>query len=277
MHKKPWLVAVCLLTAVFSGSIIAQRSLSSVFEKSGSFAIFLYEEDLPPVADFTFASTGDCSDQVVNSTSTSTGEGLSYLWDFGDPNSGNNNTSTQRNPSHVFVGSPGNGSQEFTVTLTVTDKDEGVNSTVKKVTRKQIPSLVVGSDKDDNTFDNLPFFIVCENNGVNFTFYNNSTTKATNVKYEIDWGDGSPKFVGSDWETFTHPYSPGIYNLKYTVTGENGCVATKTYGVFIGSNPAVGLGNPGNTNICSATSLEFPITSTENNPVGTVYTVTFSD
>src|SRR5690606_23785594 len=61
------------------------------------------------------------------------------------------------------------------------------------------------------------------------------------------------------------------------VTGENGCVATKTYGVFIGSNPAVGLGNPGNTNICSATSLRFPITSTENNPIGTVYTVTFSD
>src|SRR5690606_3724737 len=85
------------------------------------------------------------------------------------------------------------------------------------------------------------------------------------------------KFEGEDWESFTHTYATGIYNLKYTITGQNGCRATKTYGVFIGSNPAVGLGNPGNTNICSATSLSFPITSTENNPVGTVYTVTYYD
>src|SRR5690606_7690497 len=200
MRKKQWLVVACILMAVFSGPLLARISTLSVVKKTDWYSFLQVNENEAPVADFNFSSAGDCSDQVVNSTSTSTGEGLSYLWDFGDPNSGNNNTSTQRNPSHVFVGSPGNGSQEFTVTLTVTDKDEGVNSTVKKVTRKQIPSLVVGSDKDDNTFDNLPFFIVCENNGVNFTFYNNSTTKATNVKYEIDWGDGSPKFVGSDWE-----------------------------------------------------------------------------
>jgi gliding motility-associated-like protein len=277
MHKKPWLVVACILMAVFSGSIFAHRSLSSVFEKAGGFDFFRQDEYLPPVADFTFTSAGDCSDQAVNFTSTSTGEDLSYRWDFGDPNSGNNKASTQANPNHVFVGNPGNGSQSFTVRLTVTDKDGEEHTSTKSVSRKQIPSLAVGSDKDSNTFDNLPYFIVCENNGVNFTFYNHSTTKATNVKYEIDWGDGSPKFTGSEWETFTHPYATGIYNLKYTVTGENGCVATKTYGVFIGSNPAVGLGNPGNTNICSATSLTFPITSTDNNPVGTIYTVTFSD
>lgn len=277
MHKKPWLPIVWALIAVFSGSILAHRSISSVFDKADSFWFFQQGEYLPPIADFTFSSTGECSDEAVRFSSTSSGEGLTYSWDFGDPNSNANNTSDQENPNHVFVGSPGNGTQEFTVTLTVIDKDEGVNSTTKKVTRNQMPSLVVGSDKDDNTFDNLPYFIVCEEGGTNFTFYNNSATRATNVQYEIDWGDGTAKFIGSDWDTFTHPYGTGIYNLKYTVTGENGCVATKTYGVYIGSNPAVGLGNPGNTNICSATSLTFPITSTENNPIGTIYTVTFSD
>src|SRR5690554_4548424 len=277
MRKKQWLVVACILMAVFSGPLLARISTLSVVKKTDWFSFLQVNDNEAPVADFNFSSAGDCSDQVVNFTSTSTGEDLSYRWDFGDPNSGNNNTSTQRNPSHVFVGSPGNTTQSFTVTLTVMDKDSLEHSVQRNVMRKQIPSLSVGSDKESNIFDNLPFFIVCENNGVNFTFYNHSTTKATNVNYEIDWGDGSPKFIGSDWETFTHPYATGIYNLKYTVTGENGCVATKTYGVFIGSNPAVGLGNPGNTNICSATSLEFPITSTDNNPVGTVYTVTFSD
>src|SRR5690606_1190940 len=192
MHKKTWLVAGCVLMAVFSGLIFAHRSLSSALEKACSFALSRHAEYLPPVAYFTFNAAGDCSDQIVNFTSTSTGEELTYLWNFGDPNSGNSNTSTQRNPSHVFVGSPGNGSQNFTVRLTVTDKEGEEHTAIKSISRKQIPSLTVGSDKDDNTFDNLPYFIVCENNGVNFTFYNNSTTKATNVKYEIDWGDGSP-------------------------------------------------------------------------------------
>ena len=277
MHKKPWLIIACVLITVFSGSILAHRSVSPVFEKADGLYYFRQGEYLPPVADFTFTSPGECSDDAVEFTSTSTGEDLTYRWDFDDPNSNTNNISTQANPKHVFVGSPGNGTQEFTVTLTVTDKDGAMDSATKKVTRKQLPSLVVGSNKNDNTFDNLPYFIVCGDGATSFTFYNHSTTKATNVQYEIDWGDGTPKFTGSDWDSFTHSYTTGIYNLKYTVTGENGCVATKTYGVFIGSNPAVGLGNPGNTNICSATSLEFPITSTENNPVGTVYTVTFSD
>lgn len=276
MHKTRWFLVACVLIVICSGSIFAHRSLSSLFEKAG-FQIYQQGEDLPPVASFTFTSTGDCATDVVSFTSTSTGEGLRYRWDFGDPNSSHNNTSTQANPSHLFVGASGNGTQQFTVTLTVMDKDSLEHSVQHQVVRKQIPSLNVGSDKESNTFDNLPYFIVCGDGATDFTFYNHSTTRATNVRYEIDWGDGSPKYIGEDWESFTHSYTTGIYNLKYTVTGENGCVATRTYGVFIGSNPAVGLGNPGNTNICAATSLRFPITSTENNPAGTVYTVTFSD
>src|SRR5690606_9349164 len=114
-------------------------------------------------------------------TNTSTGEGLSYRWDFGDPTS-NNNTSTQANPSHLFVGNPGNGTQEFTVTLVVMDKDSLEESVQHKVVRKQISSLSVGSDKESNTFDNLPYIIVCENEDTDFTFDSHSTSRATNVQ-----------------------------------------------------------------------------------------------
>src|SRR5690606_5596729 len=46
---------------------------------------------------------------------------------------------------------------------------------------------------------------------------------------------------------------------------------------FVGNNPAVGLENPGNTDICIDASLTFPITGTENNPPGTTYIVSFND
>ena len=39
----------------------------------------------------------------------------------------------------------------------------------------------------------------------------------------------------------------------------------------------MGLGNPGNTNVCIGETLTFPITGTANNPAGTIYPVTFSD
>jgi hypothetical protein len=45
--------------------------------------------------------------------------------------------------------------------------------------------------------------------------------------------------------------------------------------LFVGSNPSVGITNPGNTSICTGSSLTFPITYT-NSP-GTIYTVTFND
>lgn len=75
----------------------------------------------------------------------------------------------------------------------------------------------------------------------------------------------------------THTYQVGLWNLIYKITGSNGCDVIKNYIVFVGSNPAVSLGNPGNTDICNANSLTFPITGTANNPLGTTYKVTFND
>src|SRR5690606_14426666 len=179
MRKKQWLLVACTLIMAFSGNILARISFPSVFEKTGGLSIFGEDKYAAPIADFTFSSQGDCSDQAVSFTSTSTGEGLSYIWDFGNPIS-SNNSSTQANPSHIFIGNPGIGTQDFLVTLTVMDKNSIEHSVKKTVSRKQIPSLTVGSDKESNNFDNLPYFIVCENGGTDFSFYNHSTIKATN-------------------------------------------------------------------------------------------------
>ncbi|MGM0947017.1 MAG: PKD domain-containing protein [Bacteroidota bacterium] len=225
-----------------------------------------------PVADFTFTPNNECADQSVQFTNQSTGTGLTYLWDFGD-----GNTSTQENPTHTFSSAIGGGTRDFEVKLTVTDSDENDVSIEKTVTVKEIPSLMVSSDQDDTTFDGLQYYIICENEPSEFTFYNAATTNENNTLYEIDWGDGSAAFSGANWTSLSHTYSVGIYKITYSVTSQNGCKISREYGVFVGSNPAVGLGNPGNTNVCVGEMLTFPISGTENNPDGTVYTVTFSD
>lgn len=226
----------------------------------------------PPVADFSFVQTDDCGSSPVKFTDLSTGADLIYSWDFGD-----GTTSTLASPEHAFTAAVGNGTESFEVRLTVTDTLGVSDFKTSTITVKQVPSTTVVSDRSNTNFDNLPFFIVCDNDKSAFTFYNTSTTKQTNISYTIEWGDGSAPFEATDWDEVQHAYDIGVYYLDYTVKGANGCSVTKRIGVFIGSNPAVGFGNPGNTNICSGEALTFPITGTANNPPGTIYTVTFSD
>jgi len=137
------------------------------------------------------------------------------------------------------------------------------------------PNANLGGTGSGSNFGGIPVFRVCSNAASLFNFTNTSTSSNTN--YTINWGDSSPNFTGTSWTTLSHTYQIGLWNLTYTIQGSNGCSITKPYIVFVGSNPAVSLGNPGNTDICSANSLTFPITGTTNNPPGTTYTVTFND
>ncbi|WP_194973226.1 PKD domain-containing protein [Aquiflexum lacus] len=263
--------SVCLFFAFsgVSGMLIFSPNLfiESVFSNQKN------EVSDPPTAEFSFEEEEYCGNSPIQFTNLSTGNKLTYLWQFGD-----GTTSVAEEPQHVFDNAIGNGTQTFQVTLTVTDS-LGITATkTNPITINQIPSVAVSSDRNDTDFDNLPYFIVCDNDELSeFTFYNNSSTISTNASYLIDWGDGSEAFEGEEWTELTHAYSIGVYYLNYTVTGGNGCIVNRRIGVFIGSNPAVGFGNPGNTNICSGEALTFPITGTENNPIGTTYTVTFSD
>jgi PKD repeat protein len=90
----------------------------------------------PPNVNFSFTSDGSCSGTPIIFTSTVSGIApFKYSWDFGD-----GTTSTDSNPKHVF-NATGCGSQNFTVKLTVTDKNGEVNSVTKTVAVKQKPDL----------------------------------------------------------------------------------------------------------------------------------------
>ncbi|PZV76091.1 gliding motility-associated-like protein [Algoriphagus aquaeductus] len=236
-----------------------------------SLQAILYSQNEAPTADFTFSPNNVCANEPIKFTNTSTGTDLTYSWNFGDGSP----ISNLKDPTHTF-NAVGGGTKTFTVTLTVTENGISAN-TSKQVQIKETPDLKVGSDQNSKDFEGLPYFVSCTNQDTEFLFLNQSTTKSTNKKYTIDWGDGSPLFISTEWASEKHFYKRGIYQVTYTIESANGCSVTRKFGVFVGSNPAVGLATPGNTNICTGEPLTFTVTGTENNPVGTIYKVSFSD
>ncbi|HPS73668.1 MAG TPA: PKD domain-containing protein, partial [Bacteroidales bacterium] len=90
-----------------------------------------------PIANFTY-STINCADQMVNFTDLSQSNGggniVSWNWNFGDPGSGINNTSTIQSPSHTYS-APG----PYTVQLIVTNVNNCVDTVQLPITIAQPP------------------------------------------------------------------------------------------------------------------------------------------
>lgn len=97
-------------TTTFKALVIGNYSLKittgGVEEESNKVIVTVFA--LPTSSFTTNASGANCSNEEISFTNTSTGTGLTYLWNFGDSNA-TNNTSTDQNPKHTFVGTTGNG------------------------------------------------------------------------------------------------------------------------------------------------------------------------
>lgn len=219
-----------------------------------------------PTASFTFTGNNQCAGLPVNFANTSPGIGNTYSWNFGD-----GTTSNQVNPIHSFT-SYGISTDTFDVVLTVTN----ALGCVSNITTQEV---VVNQAPDPAVFDytSATAFVNCGNQSFDLLLENTSTTVSTNTNYQISWGDGSPNFSGASFPNsgITHTYSTlGYFSLTSSVTGSNGCVSSESFDVYNGGNPAVGIGNPGNTiNLCTPYDLTFPITGTNNNAPGTIYIV----
>lgn len=255
--------------------IISNRGAGKQDTTIGPVTVTVYNY---PTASFTSDVKSDqCRNTSVKFTATTSND-KSYSWDFGDPNSGSKNTSSQKNPTHVFVGERGVKTQTFTVSLTVTgDGGCAVTSTkVITITQKTDASLTGTGIK---SYNGETYFTICAiGSSGEFSFVNTSTTKSSNTHYRIIWGDGSPDFDSAAFNVSKkHTYTVGVKSLLFIVTGPNGCIDTAKYKVFLGTNPAVGLGNPGNTSICTESTLTFPISETGSNSPETNYTVIIND
>ncbi|WP_295650024.1 PKD domain-containing protein [uncultured Mucilaginibacter sp.] len=227
-----------------------------------------------PNVSYTHTQATSCGNSPVTYASTVDQPFLTYLWDFGD-----GTTSTLVNPVHTFKTANGGGTQNFTVALTVTNP-AGCSATTSQIVTIGLPSSLLAGNNSTNAYNNdgRTYFRSCSNAPFNFTIINQSTTQATNTNYYLDWGDGSPVYNSATFSSnLNHTYGIGTWKITYIVTGASGCVDTAYYYPFVGSNPAIGLATPGNTQICTGSDISFSTSSFAGNPPGTVYTVAFSD
>ncbi|WP_266204796.1 gliding motility-associated C-terminal domain-containing protein [Pontibacter kalidii] len=144
--------------------------------------------------------------------------------------------------------------------------------------------VAVANGPDATVVDPLSFFTSCSYAGnvatFELTIENASTTKETNTRYEINWGDGKTATLGPEFETATHTYkSGGSFSLRVTAYDAHGCKSTHEERVFIGSNPSLGISSRGNTNDCAPATFIFDIDKeiVKNNSPQTVYTFQFDD
>jgi len=223
-----------------------------------------------PTASFTFGPNNACAGTQVNFISNVTNcTSCQYAWNFGDPASGADNTSTIANPSHVF-NATGNGNTNFTVTLTVTAANGCTQTVTQTVAVKQSPNAVLNEDVN---------FTQCLGLGSFYAYVTNASTPGSNTNYQISWGDGSPNYnSATPPNNLEHIYTGvNIWTLVYTVTGTNGCSDATEYEVTNISNPALGATTSGNTIQCGPVDLCFNILQYMNNFNEVTYDVSFGD
>ncbi|MBT7082502.1 MAG: PKD domain-containing protein, partial [Chloroflexi bacterium] len=186
-------------------------------------------QNLPPVAVVTATPLSGDAPLPVNfdvlGSIDSEGGVLSYSWDFGDPASGGDNTSTLARPSHVY-----NSGGIYTAVLTVTD-DIG-NSDTASV---EITALV----------DNMPPTVaptatVTGAGTVQFTA-NASDPEGGALTYLWDFGDGTSNSTSSD-PIYTYT-GQGSYTATLTVSDDLNSVSASVTVDFDADDDGDGVNN----------------------------------
>lgn len=180
---------------------------------------FLAVDSVVALADFHLAPACANSPTAFEDLSTflpSSGI-VSWSWDFGDPGSGADNTSTQANPTHVYsaVG-------DYPVTLSITTVSGCTSSTTKTVSVVSPPPV---------TFD-LPE-ATCVSSPTAF-----EVPAGGFALYEWGFGDpGSGAANSSQRRQAYHRYElPGTYAVTLSATNIEGCTQSFSQNVIINSN-----------------------------------------
>jgi gliding motility-associated-like protein len=177
-----------------------------------------------PKAIFSTPDSLTCVGKNVVFSSTSTGIGLSYVWNFGDFTS-----STVINPTKVYAADG-----DYNVKLVVTDVNGCKDSTTKNKYIK-VHTVKAAFKVNDSISSCTPFEVI----------FTNTSLYSSSVKWFF--GDGTSSTLAQP----THYYSAiGTYIAKLVATGPGGCIdsitktiivypstATLTYAPLIGCSP----------------------------------------
>ncbi|HSN61000.1 MAG TPA: PKD domain-containing protein, partial [Ferruginibacter sp.] len=204
-------------------AILTAPPFSHTYASQGSYSVSLmvtdaagctdsiYKENLlvisTPVANFTASDTVSCPSNPIQFTSSSTGPGLIYQWNFGD-----GNTSNLIDPIHTYL-SDG----IYTVQLNITD----IYGCTNQLTKTQYIRIVspLASFTVSDSAGTCPPLIV--------QFTNTSTNQST---YNWDFGDGNFSSAISP----SHFYNTaGTFIAKLSITGPGGCTSIQTKTILI--------------------------------------------
>jgi PKD repeat protein len=197
----------------------------------------------PPVANF----TQTCTELSCTFTDASTGDITAWAWDFGDPNSGANNTSNLENPVHTF--SAPNTAPGYSVRLTVTDRSGTTNTITKPVT---VSGGTTGGTPTAS-FD-AP---VCT--GLSCSFHSTSTDVAPGTIVSINWNFGDLNSGANNTATgidATHVFSAaGQYTVTLTVTDNEGLTGTTSQTITVTAPTGQACTSTGTTEITCTITL----------------------
>ncbi len=202
-------------------------------------------ENQAPVADFSFAATDNSV--VFTNTSTDADGTITYLWNFGEPASADNE-STLEHPTHAYtITEP----TTFTVTLTVTDDDGATAVHTASVSVAPVPV---------NTPPTAGFTQVCDAANCRFTSTSSDAAPGTIVTYAWTFGDGTTANVANP----THIYAvvaPTDFTATLTVTDNEGASDVETATVHVVPPPPGAEGCTTNLNRVECI-LDIPVQST---------------
>ena len=226
-------------THIFSGSGTYTVTLTAQTNPCPSVITNVITVNPPPTAAFVYNQV--CGGQSANFTSTSTVSLPSTItstsWNFGDPASGGNNTSTLSNPSHTFT-NPGT----YTVTITVTTNN-GCTQTFNQTVTVGPPPVAA-----------FVATTVCTNSAMQFT--NQSLNTGT---YHWDFGDLATLADTSNIVNPTYTYTvAGTYNVTL-IANPGPCADTSVLAVTVAPGPQVQFVAP---QVCLGSSSSFTDQST---------------
>jgi gliding motility-associated-like protein len=200
-----------------------------------------------PVASFTMPASVCMPDGVTftNNSTVSDGSTLTYAWNFGDPASGVNNTSTATSPTHVYATAG-----SYTISLRATGGNGCFKDTVQvfdQFFNKPIAAFSVNPTE------------LCQ--GTDNVFTDLSTAPNSTISSRL-WifGDGTTSTATNPTKRYTNP---GIYQVKLVVTNAQGCVSdTFPQSITVHLQPVIDAGP--SFVVAQGSVIQFAATANDN-------------
>jgi len=191
-------------------------------------------------ANFTASKTKACTGQKITFINSSSIQGASWLWNFGD---GTSATSSSAVKTYT---SPG----LYTVKFTVWD-----GACADSITKTDYITIVQGFSVSTAGFS-ADSTIAC---GPLSTTFTSTTPVGPGCTYSWDFGNGDTSSLKDPSTTYT---APGNYTVALTITDSNGCVITGIQTDYIQTAPPVAAFGV-DSNICLGSSVTFYNGSTD--------------